>query len=169
MFNLLSDLTGSRTLPARRRSDGNEPLLSLDLDPSPKRRKQKEPSSKEYSSPPSLHVSGDPNFGSRLEVAIEVRAQQAQNRARDEQRPVKERIDRPHSAKEGPDSSSAADDSISKESPDSSSAADDSIAKEGPDSSSVGGNNTEGLPFMKKSNQAPPLKPVSSRTLAVDW
>jgi hypothetical protein len=114
-------------------------------------------------------VSGDPNLGSRLEDAIERRAQQAQNRVRDEQTPLKERIDRPHSAKESQDSSSAADDSISKEGPVSSSALDDSIAKESPDSSSACGNNTEELPLMEKSNQSLPLKPLSSRKPNVDW
>jgi hypothetical protein len=169
MFNLSSALSGSRTLPARRRSGGNEPLLSLDLDPPPKRRKQKKPSSKEDSSPPSWHASGDPNLGSRLKDAIDRRAQQAQNRVLDEQTPLKERIDRPHSAKESSDSSSAADDSISKDGPVSFSAVDDSIAKESPDSSSACGNNTKGLPLMEKSNQSLPLKPVSSRKPNVDW
>jgi hypothetical protein len=61
-------------------------------------------------------VFGDPHLGSHLENAIEVRAQQVQNRVRNEQIPLKERFDRPHSVKEDPDSSSAADDSISKES-----------------------------------------------------
>ncbi len=62
MFNLSSNLSGSRPLPARRRSGGNEPLLSLDLDPPPKRRKQREPLNKENSSPPSLHGPSDPNL-----------------------------------------------------------------------------------------------------------
>jgi hypothetical protein len=71
-----------------------------------------------------MHASGDPiNLGIRLEDAVETRAQQSQNRVRDEQTPVKERFERPHSAKESPDSSSAADDLIAKEGPDSSSAA----------------------------------------------
>jgi hypothetical protein len=99
-------------------------------------------------------VSGDSNLGSRLEDAIERRAQQAQNRVRDEQTSLKGRFNRPHSAKESPDSSSAID---------------DSIAKEGPDSSSVGGDNTEESPLMEKSNQSLSLKPVSSRKPAVDW
>ncbi len=83
---------------------------------------------------------------------------------------MKERFDRPHSAKESQDSFSAVDDSIAKESQDSSSAEDNSIAKEGPDSSSACGNNIEELPLMEKSNRSlPPLKPVSSRKPNVDW
>ncbi len=141
MFNLSSDLSNSCPLPARRRSGATEPLLSLDLDPPRKRRKQKELSNKEDSSPASLHASGDPNLGIRLENAVETRAQQTQNRVRNEQTPLRERFERPHSAKESPDSSSAsaADDLIAKEGPDSSSAADDSITEEGPDSSGVYG------------------------------
>jgi hypothetical protein len=76
MLNLSSDLSNCRTLPARRRSEGNEPLLSLDRGPPRQRRKQKELSNKEESSPPSLHASGDPNLGIRLEDAVEMRAQQ---------------------------------------------------------------------------------------------
>jgi hypothetical protein len=190
MFNLSPALSGSPALSVRRKSGGNVPLLSLDLDPinepdragqperTHKRRKQKETSetsNKEASLPPSLHVPGDPNLGSHLKNAIEVRAQQVQNRVHNEQTLLKERIDRLHSAKESPVSSSAAydsiskespvsssaaDDSISKESPDSSSSVDDSITKEGPDSSSVCG---------QENPQSLPLKPVSSRKPDVDW
>ncbi len=76
MFNLSSDLSNSRHLPARRRSGGTEPLVSLDLDPPPKKRKQKELLNKEDSSPASLHATSDPNLGSRLEDEVETRAQQ---------------------------------------------------------------------------------------------
>ncbi len=134
MFNLSSDLSNSRTRPARRSSGGNEPLTALNLDPPRKRRKQKEPLNKEDSSQPSLHAPCDPNLGTRLEDAVETRAQQAQNRAHNEQTPLKERIDRSDSAIERQDSSSAADDSAI-DGQDSSSAADD-IAIEGQDSSS---------------------------------
>ncbi len=163
MFNLSSDRFNSRPLPARRRSGGNEPLMSLDLDTPPKRRKQRGLSNKEDSPSASLHASGDPNLGIRLEDAVETRAQQSQNRVRDEQTPVKERFELPHSAKESPDSSSAADDLITKEGPDSSSAADDSITKEGPDSSSVGGDNTETSLSIQKSDSAHSPKPLSSK------
>jgi hypothetical protein len=152
MFNLSSDLSVSCPLPARRRSGGNEPLLSLDLDPPRKRRKQKEPLNKEGSSQPSLHGPCDPNLGIRLEDAVEKRAQQAQNRARSEQTPLKERIDRSDSAIESPDSSSAAD----------------KIAIESPDSSSTCGNENEGLLQVEKSNQSLPLKPFSSRKPETD-
>ncbi len=69
MFNLSSDLSNSRTRPARRSSGGNEPLMALDLDPPCKRRKQKEPLNKEDPSQPSLHGPCDPNLGIRLEGA----------------------------------------------------------------------------------------------------
>jgi hypothetical protein len=95
MFNLSSDLSNSRPLPARRRSGGTEPLLSLDLDPPPKRRKQRSLSNKEDSPSASLHASGDPNLGIRLDDAVETRAQQSQNRVRDEQTPVKESFEHP--------------------------------------------------------------------------
>jgi hypothetical protein len=95
MFNLSSDLSASRPLPARRKSGGTKPLLSLDLDPPRKRRKQEELLNKEDSPSASLHASGDPNLGIRLEDAVEMRAQQSQNRVRDEQTPVKERFERP--------------------------------------------------------------------------
>jgi hypothetical protein len=98
MFNLSSDLSNFRTRPARRSSGGNEPLLALDLDPPRKSRKQKEPLNKEDSSQPSLHGPCDPNLGIRLEDAVEMRAQQAQNRVRNEQTPLKECIDRSDSA-----------------------------------------------------------------------
>ena len=139
MFNLSSDLSNSRPLPVRRRSGGTEPHVSLDLDPPPKKRKQKELSNKEDSSPASLHATSDPNLGSRLEDEVETRAQQAQNRARSEQTPLKERSDRSAIAIEGQDSSSA-------------------IAK---------GN--EGLPQGEKSNQSLPPKPLSSRKPVTDW
>jgi hypothetical protein len=105
MFNL------SLALSIRRRSGGIEPLLSLDLDPPPKKRKQKDP-------PPPLdgHVAGDPNLGSRLEHAIEVRAQQVQQQVRDEQTPVKERIEHNHSDIESAKGSSSADDDSALES-----------------------------------------------------
>jgi hypothetical protein len=82
---------------------------------------------------------------------------------------VKERFERPHSANESPDSSSAADDLIAKESPDSSSAANGSITKEGPDSSSVGGDNNETLLSSQKSDSAQPTKPLSSRKPETNW
>ncbi len=41
MFNLSSDLSNSRPLPVRRRSGGTEPLMSLDLDPSPQEEETK--------------------------------------------------------------------------------------------------------------------------------
>jgi hypothetical protein len=167
MFDLSSDLSSSRTRPARRSSGGNEPLVALDLDPPRKKRKQKEPLNKEDSSQPSLHGPCDPNLGIRLEDAVETRAQQAQNRARNEQTPLKERIDRSDSAIEGQDSSSAADD-IAIEGQDSSSAADKS-AIESPDSSSACGNGNEGLPQCEKSNQSLPLKPFSSRKPVTNW
>jgi hypothetical protein len=56
MFNLSSDLSNSRPLPVRRRSGGTEPLLSLDLDPPPKRGKQRSLSNKENSPSASLHA-----------------------------------------------------------------------------------------------------------------
>jgi hypothetical protein len=155
--------------------------MALDVDPPRKKRKQKEPLNKEDSSQPSLHGPCDPNLGIRLEDAVETRAQQAQNRARNEQTPLKERIDRSNSAIEGQDSSSAVDDSAI-EGQDSSSAADD-IAIEGqdsssaadkraiesPDSSSACGNGNEGLPQDEKSNQSLPLKPFSSRKPVTNW
>ncbi len=110
MFNLSSDLSNAHPLPARRRSGGTEPLMSLDLDPPRKKRKQKKPLNKEDSSQPSLHGPCDPNLGIRLEDAVETRTQQAQNRALSERTPLKERIDRSDSAIEGQDSSSAAND-----------------------------------------------------------
>ena len=75
MFNLSSDRFNSRPLPARRRSGGNEPLMSLDLDTPPKRRKQRGLSNKEDSPSASLHASGDPNLGIRLENEVEMKAQ----------------------------------------------------------------------------------------------
>jgi hypothetical protein len=82
-----------------------------------------------------------------------MRAQQAQNRARNEQTPLKERIDRSDAAIESPDSSSAADD----------------IAIEGQDSSSAIAKGNEGLPRDEKSNQSLPLKPLSSRKPETNW
>jgi hypothetical protein len=162
MFDLSSDLSNSRTCPARRSSGGTEPLVSLDLDPPRKKRKQKEPLNTEDSSEPSLHGPCDPNLGIGLEEAVETRAQQAQNRARNEQTPLKERFDPSDSAIEGQDSSSASN-NIAIESQDSSSAADKS-AMESPDSSSAFGSRNEGLPQGEKSNQSLPPKPFSSNS-----
>ncbi len=96
MLNLSPALQGSPSLSVRRRSGGNDPLLSLDMDPTPKRRKQKE------ASPPLSNqvAAEDPNLGSRLEHAIDMRAQQRQQQVLNEQTPIKERIERDPSDKE---------------------------------------------------------------------
>jgi hypothetical protein len=52
---------------------------------------------------------GDPNLGSRLEHAVEIRSQQVQQQVRDEQTPVKERIERDHPDKESAKGSSSVD------------------------------------------------------------
>jgi hypothetical protein len=66
------------------------------MDPTPKRRKQKE------ASPPLSNqvAAEDPNLGSRLEHAIDMRAQQRQQQVLNEQTPIKERIERDPSDKE---------------------------------------------------------------------
>jgi hypothetical protein len=75
------------------------------MDLIPKKRKQKE------TSPPlgNQVAVGDPNLGSRLEHAIDMRAQQRQQQVLNEQTPIKERIERDHSDKESDKGSSSVD------------------------------------------------------------
>jgi hypothetical protein len=104
----------SKTLPLslRRRSGGNEPRLSLDFIPPPRKKKQKE------TSPPlgNQVAAGDPNLGSRLEHAIEMRAQQVQQQVLKEQTPVKEHIECDHPDEESAQGSSSVDGNSAQES-----------------------------------------------------
>jgi hypothetical protein len=112
MLNLSPALQGSPSLSVRRRSGGNEPLLSLDMDPTPKKRKQKE------TSPPlnDQVTAGDPNLGSRLQHAIDMRAQQRQQQVLNEQTPIKEHSERDPSDKESDKGSSSVDGNSAQES-----------------------------------------------------
>ena len=103
MHNLSPSLQGSPSLSVRRRSGGNEPLVSLDMDPTPRRRKQKE------TSPPlnDQVAAGNPNLGSLLEHAVDNRHQQVQQQVLSEQTPIKERIERDSSDKESDKGSSS--------------------------------------------------------------
>jgi hypothetical protein len=115
MLNLSPALQGSPLLSVRRRSARNGPLLSLNMDPTPKKRKQKE--AMETSPPLNDQVAaGNPNLGSLLEHAVENRHQQVQQQALSEQTTTKERIERDSSDKESDKGSSSVGDNSALES-----------------------------------------------------
>jgi hypothetical protein len=115
MHNLSPALQGTPALSVRRRF-GGKPILCLDMDPTSRKRKQKD--AMETSPPLNDHVAaGNPNLGSLLEHAVDNRRQQVQQQVLSEQTPTKERIERESSDKESDKGSSSVGGNSALESP----------------------------------------------------